>query len=58
MPSRELKTVLITGSTGFIGSNLTRRFVHDEWRVHVIVKPSSDMDKNAADFDEEYHLRY
>lgn len=34
---------LVTGSTGFIGSALTRRLVQDGWEVHCIVRPSSDL---------------
>lgn len=34
---------LITGATGFIGSNLVRRMVSDGWEVHIIVRPNSDL---------------
>lgn len=35
------KIALITGATGFIGSNLTRRLIKDNWQVHIIVRPTS-----------------
>jgi nucleoside-diphosphate-sugar epimerase len=37
------KTALITGSTGFIGSSLTRRLLADGWMVHIIVRPGSHL---------------
>ncbi|MHB8242768.1 MAG: NAD-dependent epimerase/dehydratase family protein [Solirubrobacteraceae bacterium] len=33
---------LITGATGFIGSHLAKRLVHDDHRVRCLVRPSSD----------------
>ena len=33
--------ILITGSTGYIGSNLTKKLVEDSNDVHVIVRPNS-----------------
>ena len=35
--------VLVTGSTGFIGFHLTNRLVSDDREVHVIVRPSSNL---------------
>jgi len=35
-------TALVTGATGYIGSNLCRRLVRDGWRVHAAVRPASD----------------
>ena len=35
-------TTLVTGATGFIGSHLVRRLVHEGWRVHTLVRPGSD----------------
>lgn len=32
------KKALITGGTGFIGSNLARRLVNDGWQVHLITR--------------------
>ena len=33
----QTKTVLISGVTGFVGSNLARRLVHEGWDVHSII---------------------
>lgn len=33
--------ILVTGATGFIGSNLVKRFALEGWDVHVIVRESS-----------------
>lgn len=38
------KTALITGATGFAGSHLANRLFHDEWDVHVIIRPTSSLD--------------
>jgi len=35
--------VLVTGAPGFIGSHLTKRLVSDDREVHVIVRPSSNL---------------
>jgi nucleoside-diphosphate-sugar epimerase len=34
---------LLTGATGFIGSQLARAMLNDGWHVHAIVRPNSDM---------------
>lgn len=46
-------SVLITGSTGFVGSHLTRRLVKEGWQVHVVVRPGS---KTASLSDVIEHL--
>lgn len=38
------KSALITGATGFIGSRLAQRLLHDGWDVHVIIRPGSHLD--------------
>ncbi|ADY56920.1 NAD-dependent epimerase/dehydratase [Syntrophobotulus glycolicus DSM 8271] len=38
-----MNRVLITGATGFIGSNLVRYFIKNEIDVHIIVRPSSNL---------------
>jgi nucleoside-diphosphate-sugar epimerase len=37
------RRALVTGATGYIGSNLVRRLLADNWSVHVIVRPLSDL---------------
>ena len=37
------KNVIITGGNGFIGANLARRMVKDGNRVHLFVRPGSDL---------------
>ena len=34
---------IITGATGYIGSQLTKRLVKDNWEVHVIIRPKSKL---------------
>lgn len=36
-----MKTVIITGATGFVGANLARRMLRDGHRVHLLVRPQS-----------------
>jgi len=35
----QTRTALISGGTGFVGSNLARRLVHGGWTVHIITIP-------------------
>jgi len=37
------KRALITGATGYIGSNLVRHLVKQGWDVHIITRPNSDL---------------
>jgi len=32
---------LITGATGFVGSHLAKRLVHEGWRVHIVRRADS-----------------
>jgi nucleoside-diphosphate-sugar epimerase len=35
--------IVITGATGFVGSNLTKYFLNLKYEVHLIVRPNSDL---------------
>lgn len=41
--STATETALITGGTGFIGSHLVAHLLDEKWKVHVIVRPTSDL---------------
>ena len=34
---------LVTGGTGFVGTNLVRRLMNDGWETHVLARPNSDL---------------
>ena len=36
---------LITGGTGFVGSNLSKRLIRDGWQVHIITRPNDNLDQ-------------
>ena len=38
-----MKTYLVTGGSGFIGSHLVRKLVEQKQNVHLIVEKNSDM---------------
>lgn len=38
----QIRSALVTGATGYIGSHLVRRLVRDGWQVAILVRPSSD----------------
>lgn len=48
----DLQKVLITGATGFIGSNLVKALVREKREVHVITRASSNLDplRDVRDF--------
>lgn len=37
------RTAFVTGGTGFVGHNLVRQLVAEDWRVTVLHRPSSDL---------------
>ncbi len=37
-----MKSAIITGATGFVGSNLCKYLIENYWKVSIIVRPSSD----------------
>lgn len=39
-----MKKAIITGATGFVGSNLCLKLVKDNWDVIIIVRPNSNLD--------------
>jgi nucleoside-diphosphate-sugar epimerase len=43
LTSKEVGNALVTGGTGFIGSNLIKRLIDEGWRVHIIIRPTSDL---------------
>lgn len=44
MDNLYLKKALVTGGTGFIGSNLIKRLLLEQWEVHIIVRQDSSLD--------------
>ena len=55
MPDRA-RRVLVTGGTGFVGANLTRRLVRDGHEVHLLVRPAEARWRLAGlDNDVELH---
>jgi nucleoside-diphosphate-sugar epimerase len=48
----ENQVALVTGGTGFVGSNLIRRLISKGWRVHAIVRPNSDLKELTTCADE------
>lgn len=49
-----MKTALITGINGFIGSNLAERLLKEGWKVRGLIRKSSDL-KFLEGMDIEYH---
>jgi nucleoside-diphosphate-sugar epimerase len=45
LKSKEVTTAIVTGGTGFIGSNLVKRLIAEGWRVHLIVRPTSSLEQ-------------
>ena len=45
LDSKEVGTALVTGGTGFIGCNLVKRLICEKWEVHIIVRPTSELEQ-------------
>ena len=45
----ESNIALITGATGFVGSHLAQRLVHEGWDVHIITRANSVSPENLSD---------
>ncbi len=43
-----MKNAIVTGATGFVGSNLCRELLNNGWQVSIIVRPTSSL-KNIED---------
>lgn len=39
----DIRTALVTGATGFVGSHLVHRLIKDGWKTHIITRSSSDL---------------
>lgn len=50
-----IKSVLITGATGYIGSNLTRKLTQEGKEIHIMIRPSSKLDL-LADISDKLHM--
>ena len=37
------KRALVTGATGYIGSNLVARLISDGWEVHIVIRSNSSL---------------
>lgn len=46
-PHKETRKVLVTGSAGFIGANLVRRLVSQNFQVHALIRPDTNTFKIA-----------
>jgi nucleoside-diphosphate-sugar epimerase len=50
--------IVITGATGFVGSNLTKYFLNLNYEVHLIVRPNSDLSNLNMDDSSLNIFRY
>ena len=46
--SQRNKRALVTGATGFIGSNLVKRLINEGWGVDIVVRHGSKLDRLCA----------
>lgn len=47
-----IRKAMITGGTGFVGSNLARRLVRDGWLVHIVTIPNDNLDQVEDIFEQ------
>lgn len=50
-----MKSCLITGATGFVGSNLARKLINKNWKVTVICRETSKLD-NLEDIKDKINI--
>jgi len=43
----QMPTALVTGATGFVGSQLARRLVQEGWQVHILIRAGSSVSTSA-----------
>lgn len=43
--SNGVKKVFITGAAGFVGSHLVRKLIKDGYGVHILIRPSTDLER-------------
>ena len=44
---KETRKVLVTGGAGFIGANLVRRLISQNFQVHTLIRPDTNTSKIA-----------
>jgi nucleoside-diphosphate-sugar epimerase len=49
---KDLRVALVTGATGYIGSNLVKRMVSDHWQVHIVVRRGSNLEALTSVLDQ------
>ncbi len=50
-----MKNAIVTGATGFVGSNLCRELLNQGWKVSIITRSTSDL-KNLDDIKEKLNI--